>query len=173
MKAWKLWNTTLRQAFNIQDNLTLKPFSRLGEWLAPEFQRNMTHQWNYSPSKLKLTIVNSSDNISYFVDKVDHESMTINMDSKITTNELHENGIPVILENYLFKPLIKFKVTSCILSPPPILSKYINTLLRWTKTLIQNYTDETSGPSLLKLIQNKCDIIIASDGSKSDHKSGV
>ena len=72
VKAWKLWNTTLRQVFNIQDNLMLKPFSRLGEWLAPESQRNMTHQWTYSPSNLELTIVNSSSVTSYFVDKVDH-----------------------------------------------------------------------------------------------------
>ena len=97
--------------------------------------------------------------------------MIINMNPK-TIEELHEDEFPVILENYHFKLLKKFRVTSCISSPPPILSKHINTLPRWTKTLIQNYRDETSGPSLLKIIQNKCDIIIVSDGSKSEHKSG-
>ena len=38
IKAWKLWNTTLKKVFNIQDNLMLKPFSRLGEWLVPDSQ---------------------------------------------------------------------------------------------------------------------------------------
>ena len=42
VKAWKLWNTTIRKEFNIQDNLMLEVFSRLREWLAPESQRNMT-----------------------------------------------------------------------------------------------------------------------------------
>ena len=172
IKAWKLWNTTLRKAFNIQDNLMLKPFLRLGEWLTPEFQRNMTHQCNYFPSRHELTISNPSLTISYFADKVDHESMMINMDSKTTIDELHEDGVPVILETYLFKLLNKFKVTICILSPPPTLSKHIDKLPKWAKTLIQNYKDETLGPSLLELIQNNCDIIIASDGSKSDQKSG-
>ena len=110
--------------------------------------------------------------ISYFVDKVNHESMMINMDSKTTIDELHEDGVPVILETYIFKLLNKFKVISCILFPPPTLSKHINNLPKWARTLIQNYKDETLGPSLLELIQNHCDIIIASDGSKSDHKSG-
>ena len=90
--------------------------------------------------------------ISYFVDKVDHESMTINMDSKTTIEELHEDGVPVILENYHFKLVNKFKVTSCISSSPPTLSKHINTLPRWTRTLIKNYRDVTSGPSLLEII---------------------
>ena len=136
VKAWKLWNTILRKEFNVQDNLMLRPFSRLGKWLAPEFQRNMTHQWNYSPSKHELTIINPSYIISYFADKVDHESMTINMDSKTTIDKVHENGIPVILENYLFKPLNKFKVTFCILSPPTTLSKHINNLPKWARTLV-------------------------------------
>ena len=127
----------------------LKPFSRLGEWLALESQRNMTHQWNYPPSRHELTISNPSLTISYFADKVDHESMMINMDSKTTIDELHEDGVPVILEKYLFKLLNKFKVTFCILSPPPTLSKHINNLPKWAKTLIQNYKDETLGPSLL------------------------
>ena len=30
VKAWKLWNTIVKGLFNIQDNLTLAPFSRLG-----------------------------------------------------------------------------------------------------------------------------------------------
>ena len=116
----------------------LKPFSRLGEWLALESQRNMTHQWNYSPSRHELTISNPSLTISYFADKVDHESMMINMDSKTTIDELHEDEVPVILEKYLFKLLNKFKVTFCILSPPPTLSKHINNLPKWAKILIQN-----------------------------------
>ena len=29
-KAWKLWNTTIRKEFNIQDNQMLESFSRLG-----------------------------------------------------------------------------------------------------------------------------------------------
>ena len=94
------------------------------------------------------------------------------MDSKTKIEELHEEVVTVILENYHFKLLNKFKITSCISSPPPTLSKHIDTLPRWTKTLIQNYRDEKSGSSLLKIIQNNCDIIIASDGSKSEHKSG-
>ena len=92
VKAWKLWNTTLRKAFNIQDNLILKPFLRLGEWLALESQRNMTHQWNYSHSRNELTISNPSLTIHYFADKVDHESITINMDSKTIIDEVHEDG---------------------------------------------------------------------------------
>ena len=150
----------------------LKPFSRLGEWLAPESQRNKTHQWNYSLSRHKITISNPSHMISYFADKVDHESMMINMDSRTTIDEVHKDGVPVILVKYLFKLLHKFKVTFCILSPPPTLSKHIINLPKWAKTLIQNYKDKTLGPSLLELIQNICDIIIASDGSKSDHNSG-
>ena len=136
VKAWKLWNATLRKEFNIQDNQILKPCSRLGKWLAPEFQRNMTHQWNYSPSKHELTIINPSYIISYFADKVDHESMTINMDSKTIIDEEHEDRIPVILENYLFKLLNKFRATSCILFPPTTLSKHINDLPKWAKTLV-------------------------------------
>ena len=71
------------------------------------------------------------------------------MDSKTKIEELHEDGVPVILKNYHFKLLNKFNVTSCISSPPPTLSKHINSLPRWTRTLIQNYRDERSGPSLL------------------------
>ena len=108
----------------------LEPFSRLGEWLAPESQRNMTRQWNYSPSRHELTISNPVQMISYFADKVDHEFMTINMDSKTKIEGLHKNGVPVILENHHFKLLNKFKVTSCISFPPPTLSKHINTLPR-------------------------------------------
>ena len=90
------------------------------------------------------------------------------MDSKTKIEELHEDGVPVILENYYFKLLNKFKVISCISSPPPTLYKHINTLPMWTRTLIQNYRNETLGPSILEIIQNKCDIIIASDGNKSE-----
>ena len=43
VKAWKLWNSIIKRIFNIQDNLTLGLFSRLGEWLIPSSQRNMTH----------------------------------------------------------------------------------------------------------------------------------
>ena len=43
VKAWKMWNSTIKKVFNVQDNLTLDPFSRLGEWLTPESQRNMIH----------------------------------------------------------------------------------------------------------------------------------
>ena len=150
----------------------LESFSRLGDWLAPESQRNITHQWNYSPSCQELKISNPVHIISYFADKANHESMTINMDSKTKIEELHEDGVPVLLENYPFTLLNKFKVTSWISSSPPTLSKNINTLPRWTRTLIQNYRDETSGPSLLEILQNKYDIIIASDWSKSERKSG-
>ena len=62
------------------------------------FPGNMTPQWNYSPSRHELTISNPSLTISHFVDKVDHESMMINMDSKTTIDELHEDGVPVILK---------------------------------------------------------------------------
>ena len=89
------------------------------------------------------------------------------MDSQTKIEEVQEDGIPVLLEIDKFKPLNKFKVTSCISSPPSTLPKHINTLPRWSRTLIQNYKDETLGPSLLELIQTKSDITIASDGSKS------
>ena len=131
----------------------------------------MTHQWNYSPSKHELTIINPSHLISYFADTVDHESMMINMDSKTIIDEVNEDGIPVILKQFLFKPFNKFKVTSCILFPPTTLSRHINNLPKWARTLVQNYKDGT-GPSLLEIIQDNRDIIIASDGSKSNHKSG-
>ena len=108
----------------------LEPFSRLGEWLAPESQQNVTHQWNYSPSSQELTISNSAHVINYFADKVDHESRIINIDSKTKIEELYEDGVPVILKNYHFKLLNKFKVISFISSPPPTLSKHINTLPR-------------------------------------------
>ena len=103
----------------------------------------------------------------YFAKKVDYESMTINMDSQTKIEELQEDGIPVLLVSDTFKPLHKFKVTSCIFTPPSTLPKHINTLPRWSRTLIQNYRDEVLGPSLLELIQTKSEIIIASDGSKS------
>ena len=85
----------------------------------------MTHQWNYSPSSQKLTIFNSAHIISYFVDKVDIESMIINIDSKAKIEELHEDGVPVILKNYHFKLLNKFKVTSCISSSSPTLKELL------------------------------------------------
>ena len=43
VNAWKLWNSIIKIVFNIQDNLTLGPFSRLGKWLTPASQRNMIH----------------------------------------------------------------------------------------------------------------------------------
>ena len=110
--------------------------------------------------------------MSYFANKVDYESMTINMDSQTKIEELQEDRIHVLLESDNFKPLKKIKVTSCIFSPPSTLLKDINTLPRWSQTLIQNYRDEALGPSLLEIIQMKREIIIASDGSKSDSKSG-
>ena len=82
VRAWKLWNTTIRKVFNIQDNLTLEPFSRLGEWLTIASQGNINHQWNYSPSRQELTISNSNHITSYFANKVDYEFMKINMDSQ-------------------------------------------------------------------------------------------
>ena len=70
----------------------------------------MTPQWNYSPSRHELTISNPSLTISHFVDKVDHESMMINMDSKTTIDELHEDGVPVILKkNISLSSLINSK----------------------------------------------------------------
>ena len=68
--------------------------------------------------------------------------------------------------------LINSKSPFVYCPPPPTLSKHIDKLPKWAKPLIQNYKDETLGPSLLEIIQNNYDIIIASDGSKSDHKSG-
>ena len=130
VKAWKLWNTTIRKKINIQDNLTLDPFSRLGEWLAPASPRNMNHQWHYSPSRQEIIISNSNHTMSYFANKVDYESMKINMDSQTKIEKLQEDGIPVLLEIDNFKPLNKFKVTFCISSPPPTLHKHINTLPR-------------------------------------------
>ena len=94
------------------------------------------------------------------------------MDSKTELENLYEDGIPVLLKNDCFKPHHQFKVTACISSPPSILIKHINTLPTWTRTLIQNHQDELSGPSLLELLQRKCDILIASDDSKSESKSG-
>ena len=44
VKAWKLWNSIIKRVFNIQDNLTLGPFSRLDEWIPPASQRNMIYQ---------------------------------------------------------------------------------------------------------------------------------
>ena len=172
VKAWKLWNSTIRNVFNIQENLTLEPFSRLEEWLAPTSQRNINHQWNYSPSCQELTISTSHYIMRYFAKKGDYESMTINMDSQTKIEELQEDGIPVLLVSDTFKPLHKFKVTSCIITPPSTLPKHINALPRWSRTLIQNYRDEVLGPSLIELIQNRSEIIIASDGSKSESKSG-
>ena len=55
--------------------------------------------------------------------------------------------------------------------PPPTLFKYINILPLWKRSLINNYKDEISGPILLYLLQQKCNILIASDGSKSERKS--
>jgi len=130
VKAWKLWNITIIKVFNIQDNLnlTLEPFSRLGEWLALASQRNMNQQCKYSPSRQELTISNSNLTLSYFANKADYESMKINMNSQTKIEELQEDGIPVLLELDKFKPLNKFKVTACISSPPSTLSKHINTL---------------------------------------------
>ena len=62
VKAWKLWNSIIKKVFNIQDNLTLGPFSRLGQWLAPESQRNMIHQWYYSPSRQEFTTSEPGNN---------------------------------------------------------------------------------------------------------------
>ena len=82
VKAWKLWNSIIKKVFNIEDNLTLGPFSRLGQWLAPESQRNMIHQWYYSPSRQEFTTLEPVKITSHFIDTVDHESMKLNMDSK-------------------------------------------------------------------------------------------
>ena len=94
------------------------------------------------------------------------------MDSQTKIEKLQEDGIPVLLEIDNFKPFNKLKVTSCILSPLSTLPKHINTLPRWSHTLIRNYRDEALGPSLLKLIQTKSEITIASNGSKSNSESG-
>ena len=97
VKAWKLWNITMRKVFNIQDNLTLEPFSRLGQWLAPASQRNMNHQCNYSPSRQEITLSKPNIIRSYFADKVDHKSMKLNMDSQTKIEELQEDEIPVLI----------------------------------------------------------------------------
>ena len=94
------------------------------------------------------------------------------MDSQTKIEEVQEDRIPILFVSDTFKPLHKFKVISCIFIPPSTLPKHINTLPRWSRTLIQNYRDEVLGPSLLELIQTKSEISIASDGSKSESKSG-
>ena len=92
--------------------------------------------------------------------------MKLNMNTKTKLEDFYENGVPVLLKNDFFKLLNKLKVTACISSPPSTLLKHIHTLPTWTRTLIQNYQDETLGPSLLAILQQKYNIIIASDGSK-------
>ena len=91
--------------------------------------------------------------------------MKVNFDSKTGIEELFEGGVPVLLESYCFTPFNKLKVTVCITSPPTTLSKHISILPMWKRILIQNYKDEISGPILLDFIQQKCDILITSDGS--------
>ena len=98
--------------------------------------------------------------------------MKLNMDSKTEIEELYEDEVPVLLKKDCFKPLTKFKVSACISSSPSTLLKHINNLPIWTRTSIQNYQDETLSPTLLDILQHKCDIIITSDGSKSEEKSG-
>ena len=172
VKAWKLWNSIIKIVFNIQDNLTLGPFSRLGEWLTPASQRNMIHQWLYSPSRQEITTFEQGKITSHFIDTVDYESMQLNIDSKTELDDLYEDEITVLLRKNCFQPLNKFKTTACISSPPSTLIKHINTLTIWTRNLIQNHQHECLGPSLLEILQRKCDIIIANDGSKSESKLG-
>ena len=131
----------------------------------------MTHQWNYSPSRQEIIISDRAKITSYFKNKVDYYSMKVNIDSKTEIEEICEDWVSVLLESDCFKPFNKFKVTACIKSPPPTLFKHINILPLWKRTLIQNYKNEISGTILLYLLQHKCDIIIASDGSKSERKS--
>ena len=119
-----------------------------------------------------LQNLNPKKTTRYFTDNADHESMKLNMDSKTEIEELYEDEVPVLLKKDCFKPLTKFKVSACISSSPSTLLKHINTLPIWTSTLNQNYQDELLGPSLLAILQQKFDIIIASDGSKSKRKSG-
>ena len=136
VKAWKLWNTIVKGLFNIQDNLTLAPFSRLGEWLYPVSQRNMTHQWYYSLSRQEFTTLDQGKITSYFTYSAYHDSMQINMDSKTELEYLYEDRIPVLLKNHCFRPHHQFKVTACISSSPSTLIKHINALPTWTRTLI-------------------------------------
>ena len=105
IKAWKWWNTIVKRVFNIKDNLTLALFSRLGEWLTPVSQRNMTHQWYYSPSRQEFTTLDQGKITSYFTDSAYHDSMQLNMYSKTELEDLYEDGIPVLLKNDCFKPL--------------------------------------------------------------------
>ena len=109
----------------------------------------MNHQCNYAPSRQEITLSKSNLILSYFEDKSDYESMKLNMDSQTKIEELQEDEIPVLIELDKFKPLLKFKVTACIYSPPSTLSKHINTLPNWSRILIQNYKEENLGPSLL------------------------
>ena len=105
VKAWKLWNIIIKRVFNIHNNLTLAPFSRFGEWLTLVFQRNMTHQWYYSPSLQEFTTFDQGKITSYFTDAAYHDSMQLNMYSKTELEDLYEDGIPVLLKNDCFKPL--------------------------------------------------------------------
>ena len=96
--------------------------------------------------------------------------MQLNMDSKTELEDLYENGVPVLLKNDCCQPLSKFKVIAYISSPLSTLIKHINTLPKWTRTLIQNHQDELLGSILLAILQRKYDMIIASDGSKRERK---
>ena len=128
VKAWKLWPSKTEKVFDIQDNSTLGLFSRLGEWLTPASQRNMTHRWYYSLRRQEIIISNPTKITSYFANKVEYESMKVNFDSKTDIEELYENGVPVLLDSDCFTPFNKFKVIACITSPPPTLFKYISVL---------------------------------------------
>ena len=49
--------------------------------------------------------------------------------------------------------------------------KHISLLPKWKRTLIKNFQEETTGQSLLELIQKQQDLSIANDGSKHKCKS--
>ena len=52
------------------------------------------------------------------------------------------------------------------------LKRHIDSLPEWKRLLIQSTKELDAKESLIELIQNKKDIIIASDGSKATTKSG-
>lgn len=89
VKVWKLWNSTIKKVFHIQNNSTLAPFSRLREWLTRESKRNMTHQWYHSPSRQDF-FNNELENVTiYFTNRVDFHSLKIILDSMTAIEGLY------------------------------------------------------------------------------------
>ena len=72
----------------------------------------MTHWRNYPLSHQEVIISDPAKITSYFTNKVDYDSMKVNIYSKTEIEELYEDGVPVLLESDYFKPFNKLR------SPP-------------------------------------------------------